>query len=464
MSFDGAFDLVQPVGLEARDFTDPEHRAVFSAIRLLKAERAQFDSLSVFERLRSIDAGADASTLRYLNDLCQSCLSARSTAAHAAIVKDAAARRQLDAAGKALQDAAAGPLRGEALHARVDSLVGTLPARAGSEPPAPPIALEWAADLVGALSAPFQIVEGVLTAGGMSMMFGESNSGKSYLAIHLAICISLGLPWLGRRTERGAVLYVAAEGAWSIRLRLAAYRKQFGRDVGRFGLIPQAVNLTDPNIDVDRLIELIQQQQSTLGEPIALLVIDTVARVMGGGDENAAQDMGRLVSAGDRIRQTTGAHLLYIHHAGKDASKGARGHSSLRAALDTEIEVTADEASKTHTAHVTKQRDLASKGERFTGRFVSVELGTDQWGGAITACAVVDTEPGEAPAAKRTMRPTERQVMGYLAGQATGVRKAVVVEALEGQGVHRASVYRAINDLMFAGLVTETMGLVYVPK
>lgn len=252
------------------------------------------------------------------------------------------------------------------------------------------------------LEAPPQIVEGMLTAGGMSMMFGESNSGKSYLVIHLGICVSLGVPWLGRRTKQGAVLYVAAEGAWSIRLRLAADRKHYEQAVGPFGLIPCALSLVDPSGDVEDLIRLIKQEATRLGLPIVLVIVDTVARVMAGGDENTAQDMGRLVGAADRIKEVTGAHMLYLHHAGKDASRGARGHSSLRAALDTEIEVTADESAKVHTAKVTKQRDLASKGETFAARFVPVELGYDQWGGAITACAVVPTrwsQPGRYPGA-----------------------------------------------------------------
>ena len=184
----------------------------------------------------------------------------------------------------------------------------------------------------------------------------------------------------------------------------------------------------------------------------------------GGGDENAAQDMGRLVSAGDYIRQQTGAHLLYIHHSGKDAARGARGHSSLRAALDTEIEVTADAATKVHTAKITKQRDLPSNGEQLAGRFVPVELGFDQWGGAITACAVVDAEVEPGAGGKRRLSPAQQAVLGFLAGRDAGVRRAVIIDALTPQGISRPSVYRAINDLVASGLAGIVAGLVYVVK
>jgi hypothetical protein len=174
--------------------------------------------------------------------------------------------------------------------------------------------------------------------------------------------------------------------------------------------------------------------------------------------------MGRLVSAGDHIREQTGAHLLYIHHAGKDASRGARGHSSLRAALDTEIEVTADNATRTHTAKITKQRDLPSNGERLAGRCVPVDLGFDQWGGAITACAVVDAEVAPGQAAQRRLTSAQQAVLAFLAGRDAGTKRTAIVDALTPQGTARPSVYRAINDLVASGHAVMTAGLVYVIK
>jgi RecA-family ATPase len=69
-------------------------------------------------------------------------------------------------------------------------------------------------------------------------------------------------------------------------------------------------------------------------------------------------DMTSFVRNMDTLRQTTGAHLMVVHHTGKDAARGARGHNSLRAATDTEIEVQIDEDG-TRSAMVTKQRDHA---------------------------------------------------------------------------------------------------------
>lgn len=328
----------------------------------------------------------------------------------------------------------------------------------------PPVPFEWRRDWKDEDGQLVEIVEGLLTAGGLSIMFGESNSGKTYLALHLILSMTRGVPFIGRRVSIGAGIYIAGEGSLSVRRRVAAYEKHFSVVVGHFGLISTALNLMDPSADVEDLIALIKAKAAEIGEPILLVVVDTVARAMAGANENASEDMARFVSAADRIREETGAHVLGIHHSGKDAARGARGHSSLRAAIDTEIEVSADEAAKVHTAHITKQRDLATKGQRLAGKFVSVELGRDQWGNAVTACAVEDAEAAPVDRRPRATGPAQQAVMGFLAGQAAAVRKPEIVHALEPQGISRAATYKAINALLSLSLVTDSMGLIYRPK
>jgi hypothetical protein len=458
-----ALPLVTAAGLRLEHFTDEAHRLTWAAVEALAGAGKPVDMVTVFQELQARGNDERAGGLPYINSMCTAVEATKAAGVHAAVVVDRARRRKLVQDAELLRNVASGGGSAADLQRVVSALAASLADQSNTAAPRPSIPLEWAHDIPDELQAPPQIVEGVLTAGGMSMMFGESNSGKSYLAIHLGICVSLGEPWLGRRTKRGAVLYVAAEGAWSIRGRLAAYRKHHGQPVGTFGLIPCALSLVDPSADVEELIRLIRDEAAKLPEPVSLVIVDTVARVMAGGDENTAQDMGRLVGAADHIREETGAHMLYIHHAGKDASRGARGHSSLRAALDTEIEVTADESAKVHMAKVTKQRDLASKGETFAAKFVPVELGLDQWGGAITACAVVETDTQAGPSARR-MSKGAQAVMAYLQGTDTGTRRAAIVDALAKQGISQAGVYRSCAELLELGLVTDVNRLLYVPK
>ena len=255
--------------------------------------------------------------------------------------------------------------------------------------------LVWAKDVVFDPHALPEIVEDVFIAGGMSVTYGETNSGKTTLMLDLALRMPTELPWLGKRVRRGAVVYVAAESPQSVRLRLEAFRRHHQEQVGAFAMVPIALSLLEPSADVGDLIDLVGRADS-LAMPVRLVVVDTVSRVIPGANENASEDMSRLVASCDRIRETCGVHVNLVHHSGKDAAKGARGHSLLRAAVDTELEVTFDPLTKLHALEVTKQRDLASKGTTLAARFKSIELATNQWGNPITACVVVPHEPESA--------------------------------------------------------------------
>jgi hypothetical protein len=97
------------------------------------------------------------------------------------------------------------------------------------------------------------------------------------------------------------------------------------------------------------------------GSHVKLIVVDTLARAMAGGDENSSEDMGALISGADAIREATGAHVSLVHHSGKDGAKGARGHSSLRGAVDTEIEIRREQVGVS-SARVTKQKEGETRG------------------------------------------------------------------------------------------------------
>jgi putative DNA primase/helicase len=342
-----------------------------------------------------------------------------------------------------------------------DSIAAAMKAAA---PPEPLIPFEWAADMREDDGGLREIVQDTITAGGMSVMYGESNSGKSYLAAHLAFCMARGVPWLGKQLERGAVLYVAGEGAASIRRRVRAHEKHHGSKVGPFGLIPTSLSLLSGSGDVEALIDLIRSAQSEIGEPVLLVIVDTLARAMAGANENAGEDMSRLVQAGDRIREETGAHLMWVHHSGKDQAKGARGHSSLRAALDTEMEVTADEGSALHTIHITKQRDLDSKGQRLCGRFLPVAMGESQWGKLVTACAVEDAEAPVPKAKAVRLGETQQAVIAVLAGAGKNLRMREIVEKLAPQGLTRVSLYGAVKRLQNLEMVEVSSGIVHLIK
>lgn len=244
-------------------------------------------------------------------------------------------------------------------------------------------------------------VEGLLISGGMSVIYGETNSGKTFFATDLALHIACGWPWNGRETTRGAVLYCALEGSHGITNRIAAFKAHYGISTLPFAILPVAVDLLNNPGDVDGVLAAIEKVQTTTGLEVILTVMDTLSRAISGGNENSPDDMGEIVRNGTRIQQHARTHVAWVHHSGKDQAKGARGHSLLRAATDTEIEILADGSN--HTARVTKQRDLECSGE-FNFTLKVVELGTNHRGKPVTSCVV---DYGNGPSVERPAgRPT----------------------------------------------------------
>lgn len=236
-------------------------------------------------------------------------------------------------------------------------------------------------------------VEGLLIRAAMSVFYGPSNCGKTFFASDLALHVAMGKPWNGREVAQGGVIYCALEGSHGIRNRVAAWAKHYGVEGAPipFAIIPVALDMLDPEADTFRLIEAIQAAAAKMGQPVALVVMDTLSRAMAGGNENAPEDMGALVMNSDRIRQATGAHVAWIHHSGKDQAQGARGHSLLRAATDTEIEISRPDANSPSTARVTKQRELEIDGV-WTFSLERVDLGTNHRGKPVTSCVVKPAE------------------------------------------------------------------------
>lgn len=236
-------------------------------------------------------------------------------------------------------------------------------------------------------------VEGLLTSAAMSVIYGPSNCGKTFFVVDLALHVSLGWEWRGRQTDKGAVVYLSLEGAQGIRNRLAAFRRhhQLSGEQLPFVAMPQPVNLLSEDADVRAVIELVHHVASETGMHVAMVIVDTLSRAMAGGNENSPEDMTAIVSNCDKIRDGTGAHVCLVHHSGKDEARGARGHSSLRAATDTEIEITREPDADVSNVRVAKQRDLEA-GDPFAFSLKGVALGTNRRGKDVTSCVVLAAE------------------------------------------------------------------------
>lgn len=230
------------------------------------------------------------------------------------------------------------------------------------------------------------LIKGLMDWGAMTILYGPSNVGKTFVAMDLAFHVAAGLPFGGMRTERGAVVYVAAEGGRGVYGRVAALKAKYGAAaIGvPFHVLPASVDLRRRDADLGPLVAAIRG----IGEPVALIVVDTLSRAMAGGDENSSVDMGNIVSHFDVLRGETSAHLMVVHHTGKNVAQGARGHSLLRAATDTEIEISEG------VFAVTKQRDLPKNWSAGFALDV-VKLGVDADGDDITSCTIRLIDKGD---------------------------------------------------------------------
>ncbi len=204
------------------------------------------------------------------------------------------------------------------------------------------------------------------------------------MALDLAMHVAAGMPWRGLRVNGGPVLYIATEGGAGIRNRLAAIKHDRPEMAAApFTLLPIALDLHGAD-DALALCEVMPADNP------ALIVVDTLARSMGAGDENTARDMAMFIRNCDLIRQATSAHVMVIHHTGKDEERGARGSSALRAAVDNEIQVTSSRGIVSR-----KQRDQPSPQPLYF--FLrSVTLGKDEDGDLVTS-AVVDAAAPPKP-------------------------------------------------------------------
>lgn len=228
------------------------------------------------------------------------------------------------------------------------------------------------------------LVAGVLDRGCFSMCYGATNVGKSFVHIDLAARVALGWPWQGRAVRQGAAIFVAPDGGRGLRPRIEAWRRFHRVEADApFYVVADAIDLVHGD-DTGLLLQRIAELPEDARHP-ELIIVDTLSRAFGGSNENGSEGMGPFVANCDRIRADTGAHVCVIHHAGKKDGAGARGHSLLKAALDSEIEIT--KAGNIITARVTKQRDHA-EGDEFRSELREIEIGRDVAGAAITTCVV----------------------------------------------------------------------------
>lgn len=239
-------------------------------------------------------------------------------------------------------------------------------------------------------------IKKVLPEKGLAAVFGASGSGKSFAVIDMSQAIAAGHEWFGYKSKPCNVVYCALEGEGGIAGRIAAYRIRHGATAQNIRYLVQSFSLLERG-DITELAQAIQ----AAGGGAEVVILDTLNRAAPGADENDSKAMGQIIAAAKQLQTLIGGLVLLVHHSGKDASKGLRGHSSLHAALDAAIEVRRDGDRREWV--IAKSKD-GEDGEAHPFKLDIVELGTDEDGEPITSCTVHPLEE-IADSIKKVMPP-----------------------------------------------------------
>jgi hypothetical protein len=309
------------------------------------------------------------------------------------------------------------------------------------------------------LSPPDWLIHGLIEPDSLAMYYGPSNSGKSFHVLDMSLCVASGKDFHGRKTKKGPVIYLAGEGHKGIVKRTFAWCLHNGIDIDEqeWWLAERPFDMMSDSSVGDVIASIDHYSKS----PPAMVVIDTLARNFGDGDENATKDMARVIRSADAIRIKYRCLVIIVHHSGHTEGR-ARGNSSLRGAMDFEYEV--NQSGDTVTVVNKKIKD-GEKPRPMAFEFVSVELGIENLASAVLKQVETLADKQE----KKITGENQKKAFAVLEKlydeqrkniEASGIGSEPLVliedwrEALKAEGFGRKEIMRAKTDLVKHMLVT----------
>ena len=289
--------------------------------------------------------------------------------------------------------------------------------------------------------------------GALSVLYGDSATFKTFVTLDMALSVAYGVPWQGKPTKQGVVIYVLGEGQGGFANRVRAWRQAHGLlDVDApFYTILQPVPFGDGKA-VSALIAAIE----ATGLRPALVPIDTLARNFGGGDPDKTQDMTLFVAGLDALRMRFSAGVLVVHHAGKDAAKGARNSSVLRAAADVEVRAEREEGAQRVKLTNTKQKDA----DEFAPCWIAVDPVevTDPRTGEVVKSLAVRTDSATTAGAEMTTKASGK-VEVWVTQTLRDAGTLTMSEILSrGRHFDRSNLHRTIRALISKNVVKRDDG------
>ncbi|CAH1649709.1 AAA family ATPase [Chelatococcus asaccharovorans] len=286
------------------------------------------------------------------------------------------------------------------------------------------------------------VIAGFLGLGEMSVLVGKPGTGKSVITTDAACHVGANMTWHGRTVKHGLVVYVAAERKKVTERRMLAFRKRHGVSDVALVVIGGRLDMTRDVRDAAALVQAVKAAEERAGLPCVWIIIDTVTRTFGGGDQNTSKDMGRYVQSTDEIMLGTGAHVTLIHHTPWNEDRG-KGAIDLDGAVDASFIV--KKSGKTYVLSCDGSND-GEEGTITAFALESVEVGRDADGVPTTAPIVVAKEVGNLAGVSLADVPQDVGPTGVSAAALASLRASVEADGLSPEGGAYPEGVRVVNE------------------
>lgn len=332
----GELEEVRKAGIKPRTFYYPAARRVFAIVEELDAERKATDATHVAIALEGekLDGEkADEAVLQMEEAYTTKAL----LQAYVEEVVDGYERRVEAREARGLLQALADGNAGEIALARA-RLAECAKAGAGRHG----LTLVSDEELIARHSTPpEELVEGLLAVGELALLVAPSKKGKTWFLLQMAKSIAAGIPFLGRKTKQGPVVYVNSEVGevwWE----------------GRTRRVGEELDIAPPPlyhactrgqiVSLSNLGDRLKSGMDSKGlKQVAAIIIDPFYSLAGGIDENAAGEVAEVMLGLQRLGAEIGAAVIVAHHTGKgdvglkSNVDRARGSSAFGGTVDTKL-------------------------------------------------------------------------------------------------------------------------------
>ena len=314
------------------------------------------------------------------------------------------------------------------------------------------------------------LIRDYLEAEKVALIFGSPSSFKTFMVLDMGLSIAAGRDWHGHKVDHGAVFYICGEGLSGIDQRISAWTKHHNLSADNFFISSSSVQMLSADC-LEEIEVAAKKALSTAAKP-KLIIIDTLNRNFGDGDENSTVDMTRFIQGIDRLSRKLRCAIIVLHHSGLNDSTRSRGSSALLGAVDFAYSCKVKNqfnGEKIVTFRSTKTKDHALP-EPKTFKPLEIETGKDGVGNPISSLVLVEAS-ASAPSAAKAIKLTTAQQIALDALTAVSTNGDASVDAWRAEAYRnnisaakkadskRKAFARALKDLFDKGLVLEVDGL-----